>query len=61
MKATMDDAGAIVITAESSVESYALKHWTHENLVPAFSVGDTKEIYIRGSGLVVKITPEQPA
>ena len=57
MKAIIDETGALTITAESPMESYALRHWQSESYVGA----DEGLLHIRSHKLnVVRVESPLP-
>lgn len=59
MKAEMDAHGTIVLTPESSVESYALKHWCRDAHIQQRDLMRCEESHWRGSKLKVNFDMER--
>lgn len=53
MKAEIDSHGVVTLTAESSVEAYALRQWVVESLVMQDDVKRAEKCHWRGSRLLV--------
>lgn len=53
MKAAMDENGVITLSAESSVEAYALDRWSREAYIRLESATLAESYFYRGSRLLV--------
>jgi hypothetical protein len=54
VKAELDKHGCLVITPESTTESYAMQHWCSVNMIQVRDIARAENWYLRGTSILIQ-------